>query len=196
MSGSFSRFEVCGIGRFLSLYCSDRYCGWRAALAAAVITLASCEYTNDESVEKMFDHMLACRQALQIITIDGLSNKLGSLDATHRVLQGLRSQRARDYMSGFTAVPPNNCRWVHGTEVVRWWKSSSTDLVSFEKYFPGWLFWFLFLVLSPGGWIRSILGWYNISGICLSPRVLFGPGSYSLISDPFVLFVVLSPTPP
>ena len=133
---SFSRFEVCGIGRFLFLSCSDKYCGRRAALAAAVIAMASSEFTNAASVERVFDYLLACRPTLEVLPNHPYSQRLNSLDGCQRVMRGLRSSEAVEFMSHFHRSQPLSARWCHLGELERWFKRSSPDLASFFSFCP------------------------------------------------------------
>ena len=143
----------------LCLSCSDKYCGWRAVLAAAVVSIACCEYVSDD-VQLVFDHLLACRGGAQIKKDEPNSNTVGSLNAAQRVAHGLRSPQALQVLGEYERCSPKACRWVHREEVKRFWESDSILMVSFEKYFPGFLcgvqhFWDLFV--SAGSVRASIV---------------------------------------
>ena len=88
------------------------------------------------------------------------STTVGSIKAAVRVAHGLRSSQALEFLGEYERCPPKAVRWVHRTEVKRFWESDSTKMDSFEKYFPGFLcgvqhFWDLFV--SAGSVRASIV---------------------------------------
>jgi len=128
-------------------------------LAAAVVLIASCEYVTD-NVQLVFDHLLACRAGAPMKKDEVWSNTVGSLRAAVRVAHGLRSAAALEFLGDYERCPPKATRWVHRDAVVAFWRSPSTKMDSFEKYFPGFLcgvqhFWDLFV--SAGSVRASIV---------------------------------------
>ena len=127
-------------------------------VAAAVLT-ASSENASDD-VQLVFDYLLACRNGAQMKKDEPASNNVGSLTAAVRVAYGLRSPEALDILAYYERCSPQAVRWVHRSELRRFWKSDSTKMDSFEKYFPGFLcgvqhFWDLFV--SAGSVRASIV---------------------------------------
>ena len=162
--------------RFLS--CSDKYCGQRATLVAAITVLAASLGLTLDSIEKVFNHLKAVRQNLQVGESHQESRRLGAVDAVRRFIDGLRSQDAAAFMAQFENSPPLLPRFAHGEHLIEWVRSKSLDTACLEKYFPGWLISVLFLFLITGGWIVAIAGCQNISvtvgvrGFCSGQELL------------------------
>ena len=128
-------------------------------MAAAVVMIACCEYVTDD-VQLVFDHLLACRGGAQMKIDEPDSNTVGSLTAALRLAHGLRSPEALEVLGEYERCSPKATRWVHRDELKRFWDSDSIKMVSFEKYFPGFLcgvqhFWDLFV--SAGSVRASIV---------------------------------------
>ena len=128
-------------------------------MAAAVVSIACCEYVADD-VQLVFDHLLACREGAQMKIDEPAGNTVGSMTAALRVSYGLRSPRALVVLGEYERCSPKATRWVHRVEFKRFWDSDSIKMVSFEKYFPGFLcgvqhFWDLFV--SAGSVRASIV---------------------------------------
>jgi hypothetical protein len=119
------------------LSCPDPYIGHRCTLVCALLMLASGVQLTDNAIENTINVLFACRAGLQITATVAGSNRLGTADALHRLVIGLRSQAARKILSQFDATPFTNSRWMWCVELRRWLRSGSINTARFENYSPG-----------------------------------------------------------
>jgi len=99
--------------------------------------LASGVQLTDNAIENTINILFACRAGLQITASVADSTRLGTAEALHRLVVGLRSPGARAILSQYDATPFTNSRWMWGTELERWVKSKSINTARFENYSPG-----------------------------------------------------------
>ena len=116
--------------RFLS--CSDKYCGQRATLVAAITVLAASKGITIDSVQKVFNHLKVVRQRLPSASHPE-SSRLGTVDGVRRFIDGLRSQDAAGFMAQFENSPPLLPRFAHGEHLIEWVRSKSLDTACLEK---------------------------------------------------------------
>lgn len=111
--------------------------GHRCTLVCALLMLASGVQLTDNAIENTINILFACRAGLHVKpTVEG-SSRLGTAEALHRLVVGLRSQAGRQILSEYDATPFTNSRWMWCAELVRWIHSGSTNTARFENYSPG-----------------------------------------------------------
>lgn len=115
----------------------DAYIGHRCTLVCALLMLASGVQLTDNAIENTINVLFACRANIQTTASVADSSRLGTADALHRLVVGLRSTRAKDILEQYDATPFTNSRWMWSRELVRWVESGSTNTARFENYSPG-----------------------------------------------------------
>ena len=121
----------------LCLSCPDPYIGHRCTLVCALLMLASGVQLTDNAIENTINILFACRAGLQITASVADSSRLGTAEALHRLVVGLRSPVAREILSQYDATPFTNSRWMWCSELERWVGSKSMNTARFENDSPG-----------------------------------------------------------
>ena len=145
---------------------------------------------------KILNYIKACREAIRFTDHPRSAKTLNTVPAIQPFVDRLRSRECMAILASFQVSLIRHPTWIVADELARWVRSGSLSLACLEIYVPGWLILFLSLFFITGGWVGFTAGCQNTQWLpdCLSPRVLFGPGSANFILVPSCFFCCISVT--